>query len=633
MWVLINRLLCILQPLEELRSLKASASKSLTLNYTSLPPQLTVVKAARVGHLVLMAVGLMALLANVLAATFAGLLYQKDSLIDHSTQFSPPLQPYVVRLNSSVGAAFESPLASEDIWNLNSYQGAVGDEQFLVLDSNYTRNASLPSWTDGAAMYLPFRASDSVSEARGQDYQADTKYLSSEPNCKPLVFGKDYILSLWSELPVPAGWLDREGIHMSTLQVKIPTNNGSLVTCKAPLRQGTSFGEQLGASSRDPELITCRSNRTAADLLTTLTAVEGAPKHEWETCMSAVAIGWMRTTQRDCSGPDSDDSAPADFEDANANNTFMMSCQPSLTVGDAQVRVDDRGVLQDKGTNHRPEPDQSHAALDKYFASGLASFIAQSNLFVFYGQRSSWHNDSFANEYFHYFMNRAAGDLRFTDPNEPLPTFEAVRRPLEITYKRLFSIWLSINMDILFMPETNATKQIEGTYRTVEERLFVSKTLFIISESILAVYIVVSIIVYLRRPGRYLPRMPTSIAAVIALFASSAAIRDLQGTSHMTNKEREKYLKDLDCRYGYGSYVGSDGAMHVGIEKAPYVRCLDEVSLKESRESRRQREEKEDKKGPRVEYTALERSDEADERSVSPLEEVSLNTNDEQRGR
>lgn len=39
----------------------------------------------------------------------------------------------------------------------------------------------------------------------------------------------------------------------------------------------------------------------------------------------------------------------------------------------------------------------------------------------------------------------------------------------------------------------------------------------------------------------------------------------------MTNKERDKYLKDIDAQYGDESYVGGDGSVHISIEKVPFV--------------------------------------------------------------
>ena len=75
LWVLLNRLLCLLQPIEELQSCKAKAKDSIDLNYSSLPPQLVLFKALRAGHLIVAAVCFMALLANLLSIAFAGLFH------------------------------------------------------------------------------------------------------------------------------------------------------------------------------------------------------------------------------------------------------------------------------------------------------------------------------------------------------------------------------------------------------------------------------------------------------------------------------------------------------------------------------------------------------------------------------
>jgi hypothetical protein len=95
--------------------------------------------------------------------------------------------------------------------------------------------------------------------------------------------------------------------------------------------------------------------------------------------------------------------------------------------------------------------------------------------------------------------------------------------------------------------------------------------MFIISEAILCTYVLVAIWVYMRRPGQYLARMPTSIAAVMALFAASAAVQDMKGTSHLNRKGRAQHLERLNSRYGFGSFVGGDGRVHIGIEKVPLV--------------------------------------------------------------
>jgi hypothetical protein len=62
------------------------------------------------------------------------------------------------------------------------------------------------------------------------------------------------------------------------------------------------------------------------------------------------------------------------------------------------------------------------------------------------------------------------------------------------------------------------------------------------------------------------------MASIIALFAGSTAVQEMGGVSSFQKNARAKHFAKLDNRYGYGSYVGTDGRVHIGIEKAPFVR-------------------------------------------------------------
>ncbi|KAF2623217.1 hypothetical protein BU25DRAFT_414485 [Macroventuria anomochaeta] len=560
MWILINRLLCVLQPLERLRRSQAPASVSISLNYTSLPPQLMITKALRAGHLTIAAVCAMALLANLLATSFAGLFYQQEVEIARPSLFTPPFEARFANISRSTnhGVSDSDPVA----WRLGEANDTsqIVEAPFLASETNYTRNTTMPAWVDDAAMYVPFLISNSTAQVPGGGYKARTRYFAANPNCKPLVFDQDYRLRL------AMNWTPTQGSNSSwTFAIKVPSRNATDVWCYAG-REAEAVA--LGPYFRDQSEDTSPPRgKTAVELLRDINS-RYASRYEADTCQSSAIVGWMRTI---------------DFGEAKSNNTFLMACQPKLLVGEADVHVDSNGVLQSPATNRSLDADQSAQALSRYTTNGTDNLIAQSNRILFRSGFSGYHNDSFTGEKFHYFINRAAGDLRFTDPNAPLPTYEDVIEPLTKAYQRLFAIWLSVNKDILFVPASSTTAQIPGFVVAPEQRLFLVTPLFIISEVILGIYIIVSIVVYLRRPGAYLPRMPTSIAAIIALFASSAAVRDLQGTSHMTNKERNKYLKELDCRYGYGSYVGGDGSVHVGIEKAPFVRHRKNTTFEGSR--------------------------------------------------
>ncbi|KAH7402575.1 hypothetical protein BKA66DRAFT_564486 [Pyrenochaeta sp. MPI-SDFR-AT-0127] len=576
MWIMINRLICVMQPLEQMQGTGASASRSINLNYSSLPPQLTLFKAARSGHFLLAAVCGMSLLANLLATAFAGLFFRATLPLSHSTLLSPPFEPKFVSINGSSGPPIStSQFYGNSMKASGAYQESTGENHFLLAESNLTRNTSLPSWTDENAMYLPFKDSRSPALHAESTYQAHTKYFTAEPRCRPLSFDKDYHMHLW---PIATeDWL-------SSFNVTVSSSDGSQTTCYGTDHNEfiDNYGYKSHVRAEGSGGMSCRNGKTAAEMVTTLKPGPNATAEEGKICKTAVVIGWIRTTQRYCDLPSPKDPKASyleGFEDAASNNTFFMLCQPEIRIGDATVVVDSAGVLQKRATDRTAEQDQTPQALDKYFSNGIADVISQSNLFIFRTLKPWWHNDTFASEFMHYFINRAEGSLRLTDPNKPLPTFADVEEPMKKAYTRLFAIWLGVNKELLFLPATDTTKQVLGSTITPEERILFVTPLFVISEIVLAIYIIVSLVVYLRRPGRYLTRAPTSIAAIIALFASSAAVKDLRGTSSMKNKEREKYLKDLDCCYGYGSYVGDDGRVHVGVEKVPFVIYMEELSF------------------------------------------------------
>jgi len=512
----------------------------------------------------------MSLIANLLATAFAGLFFSATLSLHQSALFSPPFEARFIHINGS-----------SDEMSMESH--------FLVAESNLTSHTPLPAWSDKQATYASFKDREPVSLSTESYYQARTKYFAAEPRCKPLIFDQDYRMHLWT---------DKMSDWKQILNVTVTSTSGRRTTCYGA--NGNLFATYYGSSSRwhaKYNATLCRDGKVGAEIATSLQADLDATGEEKAICRSAVAVGWIRATHQYCDGPlgmsdfgrrqilTDPNAHPVTsypgFEDAASNNTFLMLCQPEIQVGDATVIVDKTGVLTEPARDLAPDQDQSSQALDKYFSNGAAELMSQSSLFIFRTLQPLWHNDTFASEFIHYFINRAEGSLRLTDPNMPLPTFADVETPMNQAYSRLFAIWLGVNRELLFVPANNTTKpQVSGIVITPEERLLFVTPLFIISEFILSIYIVVSLIIYLRRPGRYLARMPTSIAAIIALFAPSAAVKDLRGTAHMTNKKREKYLKELGCRYGYGSYVGGeDSVVHVGIEKMPFVQYLKEVSF------------------------------------------------------
>jgi hypothetical protein len=206
--------------------------------------------------------------------------------------------------------------------------------------------------------------------------------------------------------------------------------------------------------------------------------------------------------------------------------------------------------------------------------------LIQAHRYIFQRRFWQWHNDTLATDFLNYFMAQQAKDNRLLDPSLHLPLPEEIGERLDPTFSKLFAIWLGVNKDKLLTPQTKrSTAAIRVTTKELQIRIFLVKPLFITAELILGLYAIVALCIYLWRPGRFLLRMPTSIGAVITSFAASEAVSDMRGTSLMTKRERKRHLEDLQARYGYGKFVGTDGVLHEGIEKEPLVDAVPLLGL------------------------------------------------------
>ncbi|KAH9882358.1 hypothetical protein J1614_000594 [Plenodomus biglobosus] len=551
MWILINRLLCMLQPIEELQACNAPAKKSVDLNYSSLPPQLTILKALFSGHFVLAAVCAMALLANILAVAFAGIFVQDSRSLKHSTYFDVPFEMKFVSINGSIGPQ-RSPITGS-LEPSGAYRGGNSQDQFLIAESNFTRGTPLPAWTDERFLYLPYFSSASVNATNQSRYQAQTAAFGAELDCATLESDIDY----------------RGRIVKSSDLLLIQFNTTTPPELKAticPVQAESSL--RWGPIRPDPnERIkkSCQRGASATEVVFVVEASANATQEVKDACMTTIILGWIRSPDGSC----------GDFpeRDLDKSNSAFVRCTPRLITGEATVQVDATGRLQEKAVNLRVNKRISPEVYENLFSNGPVNLIGQANQYLFKLGDSGWHNDSFSQDVMNYFAMRESKSNRLVDPNKGVPALADIQEPLSKAYSRLFAIWLGANKEKLLLSHDNESKtSIQGWTIFNEQRLLVSTPMFIISETILCIYAIVAIMVYLRRPGQYLARMPTSIAAIVSLFAASAAVQDMRDTSQLDRKERARFLKKVDSRYGYGSYVGTDGRVHVGIDKTPFVR-------------------------------------------------------------
>ena len=81
--------------------------------------------------------------------------------------------------------------------------------------------------------------------------------------------------------------------------------------------------------------------------------------------------------------------------------------------------------------------------------------------------------------------------------------------------------------------------------------------------------IMTATLVYYKRRHAFLPREPSTIAAVLAFIYASKMLDDFVDTEHLSNSEMEKKLKALNKTYALGWVRGRDGKIHCAIDEEP----------------------------------------------------------------
>jgi len=92
-----------------------------------------------------------------------------------------------------------------------------------------------------------------------------------------------------------------------------------------------------------------------------------------------------------------------------------------------------------------------------------------------------------------------------------------------------------------------------------------------LSVLILVCVISVATLVYARRRHPFLPREPSTIAAVLSFIYSSKMLTDFIDTELLDSKAMETRLKNLNKRYALGWFYGRDGKIHCAIDEQPMV--------------------------------------------------------------
>jgi hypothetical protein len=415
-------------------------------------------------------------------------------------------------------AQYQLPISPSGIPSSN-YANSTYDH-FYVAMSNLTANTPLPAWTDQSFFYVPFQNLDNRNTSTTL-HRARTPAISASLHCYSMnqrLLGKNLT---WD---IPAG---SPGCNISSLQ-----------TYESVESQSPEAVEHIMFSSL------------------------------YSTCGLTVLAGWGRSSTTSTKQP---------------LDASWLGCQPKLHIELREVTVDQQGLVQtsvpiDDTMDHDNQLLQSES---KNILDPFHTLLATSNTprYPYAPPQDSLHEDSYPSDFFNYLIAQTLNSTATLDPHLPPPSFNTTAPVLEALYTKIFAIVLGRHYDKI-LHTSNRTILVAGSTLSPVPRIFVSPPMFILSIVILGIYIMFTITLYVRRPWRILPRMPTSIISQIPFFAASHTLQDFAITSATTERAQSPQSREPRQRYGFGRFVGTDGKAHIGIEREPLVQTLTKRELR-----------------------------------------------------
>ncbi|KAI0144789.1 hypothetical protein BJ166DRAFT_629399 [Pestalotiopsis sp. NC0098] len=515
-WVLVNRIFCLVQPFRTLHKGNATANRSIEVDYTSLMPQLNVLRAIKSSHYFLVMVCTAALLGNVLAVGLGGIFAEAPVDVEYSVQYQP--QHTLLPTRDTV----------DNYFSIAAYR----DHLQLVL-TNLSSNTTLPAWTSSEAYFLP--SSDTLNSTMSTDLRrANTTGVALEPRCSMIgrdESSEDYVHLLYNNT------------HRQ-LYVNLRNENSSSTRCYVSAGTFEQWDTSAANITKDRgDLPRGHASNEIYNVLQEFTQGD-------TFCSKRVLLGWMRVNAS-AEGVQNDDKGPI------AN---FAVCAPMLVTAPYQVTVDSQGNVVD--AQRMGNLTDATPILGNRTESALADILANT-----ISGDNSWHNITVARDWMNAFLKLQLNTTAHIDPDQPLMDLDVMIPGVEAVLKKCIAVLFGLNPSF-WTAAGDDVQPIDGVAIRSETRIFMSTAALIVSLVILVLYIIIAVLIYVRGLGVAIPRLPSTMGSVLAYVASSRALRQYPGPD-TGGAEKAK-----NTRYSYGAYHGCDGKSHIGIELASHTRPL-----------------------------------------------------------
>ena len=589
LWVLLCRVTALMTPLEELQKRRATASRSLLLRYSSVPPQLLAWRALVNRHWLLMALSAAAILANVLTVALSGLFLQSNEVfIDHRllkpqrrTQFKPEVfdVDFGIRQQNSQNDAF---------W---------------VLQSNFSEGTDLPAWTTAHTAFLPLDFDTKDPDVGAGTIRAELTGYGADLDCQELTRSASR-----NTFEVE---FDSSASLLSLITVHDDPSTGKQIKCR-PRQEVTSANSSAGVLGQFQQLLIQGNSDglKALEFSGAATSAGNGGAEEETFCNSLLVKAWLRANLTRTSRVIASPTPGSHATDVVILSETVIACQPRLRSTLFNVTFTPSGLVQ--STIQLTDPLYSSTAL-----TNLSIMLSTTTTALSSTQQLTWHDDLVATDWSNYLIKILTSSADFLDPQFPAPDarFLAIPYTQEI-FSRLFVVQFSLLTPQLRSADSSLRSSaaaahdppldpIHARRTTQQPRILISEPAFYVAISILTFDLVVAVLFYLTRPAAFLPRLPLSIASQIAYLANSRVVDDVIHASRSTSstsalssssypvtttretgadKTRQGRRRRIDTmehglrrrdkegwRYGFGKYVGKDGRVHMGVEREPFV--------------------------------------------------------------
>ena len=383
-WVMLNRLLCVLKPFEELRNGEAAASASLDLKYTSLPPQLVFLRAFRARHFLLAAVCAISVSANILAVSLSGLFQTNVLSMESNSTFAIRYLPI-----------------------FNQTDGSTGSDHLYIAKTNFSDGTALPPWVSRDRFFLPFSLDTNSQKVDAQAYRATTQGFGMELNCAQADL---------NSVAYVTNDVDR-------FIVSQPAIGGRNVECKGIY---TAVGVQ-------------NNSNAALEVLTTVTSANSnASQEDRDVCETIMVAGFLRANLTNY--------LSSEIVHINTVSSLWLTCRPTFLTAPYEITVATDGRIQTYTRKAPYSSDLGPYFTENFNITRLikgTGWLLDNPPET----QPFWHKDTFVDSWFGFFVKTLSNSSLPVDPSTPVPEYDSIAPLVEDIYTRLFAILLGLHPD------------------------------------------------------------------------------------------------------------------------------------------------------------------------------------------